>query len=180
MKRIWLLTGRPGIGKTTAIFRIVDALRGRNVSVGGVISLEIREGNVRVGFKLIDVRTGREGILAHVNFSIGPQVGKYRVNLEDLRSIAAQSILDAINSSSVIVCDEIGPMELYSREFREAVLKAIESGKIFIGTIHYRVRDKLVDYVKSLNETMVIELTFSNRDEVPKAIVNQVLSMLEL
>jgi len=178
MKRIWLLTGRPGIGKTTAILRIVDFLRGRNVSVGGIVSQEIREGGVRVGFKLVDVRTGREGVLAHVNISSGPQVGKYRVNLEDLRVVAAQAILDAINNSRVIVCDEIGPMELYSREFKEAVLRAVESGKVFIGTVHYRARDRLIDYVKGMDETVIVELTLSNRDKVPKYVTDQILGVL--
>ena len=178
MKRIWLLTGRPGIGKTTAILRIVDFLRGRNVPVGGFVSQEIREGGVRAGFKLVDVRTGREGVLAHVNISSGPRVGKYRVNLEDLRVVAAQAILDAINNSRVIVCDEIGPMELYSREFREAVLRAVESGKVFIGTVHYRARDRLIDYVKGMDETVIVELTLSNRDKVPKYVTDQILGVL--
>jgi len=178
MKRIWLLTGRPGIGKTTAILRVVDFLRGRNVPVGGFVSQEIREGGVRVGFKLVDVRTGREGVLAHVNISSGPQVGKYRVNLEDLRVVAAQAILDAINNSRVIVCDEIGPMELYSREFKEAVLRAVESGKVFIGTVHYRARDRLIDYVKGMDETVIVELTLSNRDKVPKYVTDQILGVL--
>lgn len=178
MKRIWLLTGRPGIGKTTAILRIVDFLRGRNVPVGGFVSQEIREGGVRAGFKLVDVRTGREGVLAHVNISSGPRVGKYRVNLEDLRVVAAQAILDAINNSRVIVCDEIGPMELYSREFKEAVLRAVESGKVFIGTVHYRARDRLIDYVKGMDETVIVELTLSNRDKVPKYVTDQILGVL--
>lgn len=176
MGRIWLLTGRPGIGKTTAILKVADTLRSKGVSIGGVVSLEIRGEGGRVGFKLIDVRTGREGVLAHVNIHSGPKVGKYRVNLKDLRDIAAQAILDAISNVEVIICDEIGPMELYSQEFRDAVLKAVESSKVFIGTVHYRARDKLIDYIKSLGGTVIIELTPSNRDGIPGAIVDQVLN----
>lgn len=178
MKRVWLLTGRPGIGKTTAILKIANILRSKGVSIGGVISSEIREKGIRVGFKLTDVRTSREGVLAHVNIPSGPQVSKYRVNLKDLRDIAAQAILDAINNAEVIICDEIGPMELYSQEFKNAVLKAVESNKVFIGTIHYKARGKLIDYIKSLGRTVIIELTFSNRDEIPRAIVNQVLNVV--
>lgn len=177
MARVWLLTGRPGIGKTTAILKIVEALRNEKISVGGVISSEIRERGNRVGFKLVDIGTNKEGILAHVNVYSSRRVGRYGVNMEDLKNVAAQAILNAIQNSDVVVCDEIGPMELYSQEFKEAVLKAVNSRKIFVGTVHYKAKDKLIDYVK--NKAITIELTLNNRNEIPAKIVDQILANLE-
>ncbi len=60
-KRVLLLTGAPGVGKTTVLIKTVDALKAKGVSVGGMISREAREGNVRVGFELIDLTYGKHG-----------------------------------------------------------------------------------------------------------------------
>ena len=66
-KRVLLLTGAPGVGKTTVLIKTVDALKAKGVSVGGMISREAREGNVRVGFEIIDLTNGKHGWLAHIN-----------------------------------------------------------------------------------------------------------------
>ena len=91
-KRVLLLTGAPGVGKTTVLIKTVDALKAKGVSVGGMISREAREGNVRVGFEIIDLTNGKHGWLAHINQKSGPQVGKYHVNLADLEKIGAAAI----------------------------------------------------------------------------------------
>ncbi|RLE84656.1 MAG: NTPase, partial [Thermoprotei archaeon] len=45
-----LVTGRPGIGKTTAVLRAAEELRRRGLRIGGMVSREVRRGGVRVGF----------------------------------------------------------------------------------------------------------------------------------
>ena len=79
-----LLTGSPGVGKTSVLLRIVESLKAKGYSVGGMVSREVRVGRDRVGFEILDLNTGRKGWLAHVAQKQGPQVGRYRVNLEDL------------------------------------------------------------------------------------------------
>ena len=66
-KRVLLLTGNPGVGKTTVLIKTVDSLKAEGISVGGMISREAREGNVRVGFEIIDLTNDKHGWLAHVN-----------------------------------------------------------------------------------------------------------------
>ena len=39
---------------------------------------------------------------------------------------------------------------MYSERFQEAVKKAVEGGKLVMGTVHWRVRDKLMEEVKGL------------------------------
>ncbi len=117
-KRVLLLTGAPSVGKTTVIIKTVDALKAEGIGVGGMISREARESNVRVGFEIIDLISGKHGWLSHINYNNGPLVGKYRVNIEDLENIGANSIIDASDKCRVIAIDEIGPMELFSQKFK--------------------------------------------------------------
>lgn len=52
MKNLFL-TGRPAVGKTTLIVKLMGML---GESVGGFFTREIRERGQRVGFKIQDVR----------------------------------------------------------------------------------------------------------------------------
>src|SRR3990172_3834179 len=126
-KRVLLITGSPGVGKTTTLTKVVDIVRKRDYSVGGMISREVREAGTRVGFEILDLSTQKCGWLAHVNQKTGPQVGKYRVNLEDLDNVGAKAIIEASENCDIVAIDEIGPMELFSEKFKEAMRKALES-----------------------------------------------------
>jgi nucleoside-triphosphatase len=52
-----LVTGRPGVGKTTAVTRAVEELKKHGLRVGGFISREERKEGVRTGFVVIDLET---------------------------------------------------------------------------------------------------------------------------
>ena len=177
-KRVLLLTGSPGAGKTSVLLRTVDALKVRGYSVGGVISREARAGWARVGFEILDLGSGRRGWLAHVNRKTGPQVGKYRVNLEDLDNIGANAIVNAAESLDVVAIDEIGPMELFSEKFKEAVKRAVESEKLVVGIVHWKAKDKLIEEAKNREDTEIIVVTTENRNTLHQTITEKAVGYL--
>jgi len=174
-----LITGSPGTGKTSVLLKAVDALKVRGYSVGGVISREARAGWARVGFEILDLGSGRRGLLAHVNRKVGPRVGKYRVNLEDLDNIGAKAIVDAVENFDVIAIDEIGPMELFSGKFKEAVKRAAESEKLVVGVVHWKARDRLIEEVKAREDAEVVMVTYENRNRLHEIIVEKAVKFLE-
>lgn len=167
-KRILLLTGASGTGKTTVLINTVEALKAKGISVGGMISKEVREGSIRVGFAIIDLTRHKHGWLAHVNQKSGPQVGKYRVNMQDLNCIGAEAIMEAIEKCDVTAIDEIGPMELYSPQFRLAVKQAIESKKPVLAVVHAKSKDPLIMEIKQKNDAQLFNVTIANRDSLPQ------------
>ena len=86
------LTGEPGCGKTTVVRKVTASLLKQGISIGGVISDEIRPQSVRMGFSIEDLRTHEVGILAHATLAEGPRIGRYRVNLHDISKVAARAI----------------------------------------------------------------------------------------
>jgi nucleoside-triphosphatase len=178
LKRIILVTGPPGIGKTSVLRRTVKALKNRGYKVGGIICREVREGGVRVGFEIMDLSTGQRGWLAHVNQPTGPKMGKYHVNLTDLDVIGAGSILDAIQTADILAVDEIGPMELLSTALSNAILKAVESRKAVLGTIHYRLNNSLVDSIKMREDTEILRVTYENRESLHNLVANKISECL--
>jgi len=172
------LTGVPGVGKTTVLLKTVEELRKSGLSVGGMASGEVRERGLRVGFKIVDLATGREGWLAHVRQLAGPSVGKYRVSLDDLKLVGANAIRNAVRQADVTVVDEVGPMELFSHAFREAVMEALDSGKAVLGTVHHRAQDPFVVAIRRRTDTSLVEVTPSNRDRLPQIIAQGILDSL--
>lgn len=150
-------------------------MRHSGAKIGGMVSSEILEGGVRVGFKIVDLENGAEGILAHIRQREGPQVGKYRVCLRDLENVGVGAILKACKSADLIIIDEVGPMELYSEAFKDAVLKALESDKIVLGTIHYKVKTSFTDMIRSRGDVEIIEVTYDNRNSLPRKISELIL-----
>lgn len=178
-KRVLLLTGNPGVGKTTVLMKTVKALKERGIHVGGMISREVREGGTRVGFEILDLTSSRRGWLAHVNQKSGPQVGKYRVNMEDLNAIGAQAVTEAVEKCEVIAIDEIGPMELFSERFKEAVRKALESHKLVLAVVHWKAQDTLINEAKKREDAETTSVTLENRESLHKQITGNALKILK-
>lgn len=179
VKRLIFITGRPGIGKTSVLLRALNDLKGGGYKIGGMISREVREGGIRVGFEIVDFCNGERGWLAHRNQPTGPEIGKYRVNLRDLDAVGSRSIRNAVASDDVVVIDELGPMELLSQTFKDAVVQAIESGKPLLGTIHYRLRDPIIHLIKTRTDAEILEVTYENRESLHKMVAEKVESLLE-
>jgi len=188
LTHIIFITGQPGIGKTNVLFKTIAVLKKRGYLVGGMISQEKRERGVRIGFEIMDIYSGQRGWLAHVDpdvfsphcvaQSLGPRVGKYRVNLDDLQRIGASSILDAIGKADVIVIDEVGPMELFSPAFKQAVIQALKSNKTILGTIHHRAHDSLVNNIRSRKDAVILDVTYENRNTLHNLIIDRILQSL--
>ena len=157
-----LLTGRPGIGKTTALRSIVNGLDPNSVS--GFWSREIREKGQRIGFA-IETLSGKIGTLAHVDLKYGPKVSKYRVNIEDIDSIIVPELEMARESGRFIIIDEIAKMELFSDNFADEVRRCLDTKRV-IGTIQER-KLPFLDEVRTRSDVTLLELTISNRNQIP-------------
>lgn len=166
------------MGKTTALLRVIEKLKAKGYSVGGMVSREVRRGDIRVGFEILDLAENKRGWLAHVAQKSGPKVGKYRVNLNDLEKIGVQAIITAIERCKIIAVDEIGPMELFSEKFRIAIKAAVESSKPLIGVVHWKTKDRLIESIKDRSDVEILSLTSQNRDAVPDIVLEKLESFL--
>lgn len=166
-----LITGKPGVGKTTVLNRVKLKIEDQNHTVGGVTCPEIRKEGRRVGFGIVDVSNNRRGILAHTGCE-GPKVGKYKVNLKDLDEIGTSAIEYAIKNSDFIFIDEIAPMELHSKGFCSAVEAVLDSDKPVVAVIHKRSSNTFVSQVKARKDVLIFEVTHENRELLADEILN--------
>jgi len=161
MKQVYLLTGKPGTGKTSLIKQAIAGLGGK---AGGFYTEEIRRGGVREGFRLVTL-DGQEAILAHINIHSPHRVGKYGVDIDSLDRAGVSALNQAAEEGSLVIVDEIGRMELFSANFREAVWQIITSGKKVLGTIMFKA-NPWADRIKRQPQVNVVEVTRANRHQV--------------
>lgn len=160
------MTGSPGVGKSTLVQKAAEATK---VKVGGVLARDKRVKDRRVGFELLDIGSGRTGMLADETGD-GPQLGKYRVRLDDLNQIGAKAIEDALKADLIVV-DEVGPMELSSRRFIGAVEKAIASNKPMLVVLHEWSLHPLAKKIRK--SFRIITVTRDNRDTLREELAKE-------
>jgi len=157
-----LITGNPGVGKTTLIRNIISKL---NVSTGGFYTSEVRDvDGKRWGFKITSL-DGTEGVMASVEIVSKYIVSKYGVDTEAIDRVGVTAIREAIKHSDFIVIDEIGRMELFSKKFQDVAMEALDSPKLVLGTI--TAKDTVITKkIKERQDTKIITLTRQNFNEI--------------
>lgn len=161
MKQVYLLTGRPGTGKTSLIKQAVAGVKGKT---GGFYTEEVRSQGIRQGFRLVTL-DGQSTILAHINIHSPYRVSKYGVDIDSLDRVGVSSLRQAAKECDLVVIDEIGKMELFSANFRETVLQIINSGKRVLGTIMLNP-NPWADEIKRRPQVNLITVTRDNHQRV--------------
>lgn len=161
MKQVYLLTGRPGTGKTSLIRQVLAGIKGKT---GGFYTEEIRSRGIRQGFRLVTL-DGQTALLAHVDIHSPYRVSKYSVDIDSLDRVGVSALHQAAKECDLIVIDEIGKMELFSDNFRETVLEIISSGQRVLGTIMLNP-NPWTDMIKSQPRVKLITVTRDNHQRV--------------
>jgi nucleoside-triphosphatase THEP1 len=166
----FLVTGPPGCGKSTVIEAIVKRI---SLPMTGFFTREIREKGRRRGFKIVTL-AGKEGILARDAIGGPIRVGRYGVNLDDLERIAVPSMI-ASEPRQIVVIDEIGKMECYSRLFRDTLIRALDSSHPVIGSISIK-GGSFIQEIKNRSDLSMHLISGHNRDALPDVLARLLLA----
>ena len=164
-----LLTGPPGIGKTTVIQKV---LSGIEIGAGGFYTDEIRKGGRRVGFSLKTLE-GEEGILAHIDHRGRYRVGRYGVAIDRFEAMAIPAMVRALREQELVVIDEIGTMELFSQTFKDMVMRILDQNERHVLGVIHQGKEPFATSIKSRGYVEVIAVNHDNRDDLPPQIITR-------
>ena len=168
MEHNFLITGKPGSGKSTLIQKLMDRYPERNIS--GIVTPDIRRNHKRCGFKIIDIASGNEEILASVDIKSVKKVSKYGVDVEALDRIM-DKLMESFPSTDIFMVDEIGKMELFSKLFQSTLKKIFTSNITIIATVGKQMNHPIKDFILNKPEVKLFSLTRQNQKEVMQNIL---------
>lgn len=155
-----LITGRPGVGKTTVIMRLAERLADRTVV--GFYTEELRLGAQRQGFRAVTF-SGQSTTLAHVSLKSQSRVGRYSVDVAAFENLILPELA---RPCDLMLIDEIGKMECFSARFVIAVRELLDSDTPVVATVAARGSGFIAE-AKARTDVEMLEVTRSNRDELP-------------
>lgn len=168
-----LLTGAPGVGKTTLIRELATRLA--DYRPAGFYTEEIRVHGARTGFRIVSL-DGRQQVLSHVDHRGPARIGRYGVDVAGLDRLLTDLAL-ARSPSRVVIIDEIGKMECLSRRFVEEVKAVLDSSRMVIATIALK-GDGFIHQVKQRPDCRVITVTRDNRNELADRLAGELRGAL--
>jgi len=173
-KKNILLTGFPGVGKTTLVKKLSEKLS--DLHPAGFYTEEIRDGGARKGFNLISLE-GKTSLLSHAETNSPYRVGKYRVDVKGFENFLEHiAFFDPM--VKLIIIDEIGKMECLSSEFRRMVKDILNSEKTLIATIALK-GGGFIEEIKKRDDIRLFEVTQKNRDSLLSEILSYSTRTLE-
>jgi nucleoside-triphosphatase len=162
---VLLITGRPGVGKTTVIRKVAAALAGGRLA--GFYTEEVRVGGARRGFRLMTFGGG-ERVMADIGFRSPHRVGRYGVDVAAVDEVAGSELTE--REGTIYLVDEIGKMECLSSTFVAAMRRLLDSAATVVATIAERGTGFIAE-VKQRHDVELWEVTSASRDELPPRIV---------
>lgn len=168
-----LVTGRPGVGKTTLIQTIAQHLQ--KFRPIGFFTREIRQKEERRGFELVSL-AGACRMLSHVEYAGPYRVGRYGVDIQNFEQFLDE--LDLVHAPArIVIIDEIGKMECLSPRFVRDVQALLDSTRVVIATIASK-GGGFIEQVKRRGDCRVFTVTPDNREELTETILDEVLKQL--
>jgi len=163
--RVLLLTGVPGIGKTTIIRQVAQRLK--DSAIRGFFTEEMREAGKRQGFRLVAF-DGTAKVIAHVEFPKIHRVGKYGVAVGVIDDAADRLALDP--DAEIFLVDEIGKMECLSERFITAMRRLLSGPRPMVATIALHGGGFIAEAKRAAAVT-IWEVNYANRDTLAEHVI---------
>jgi len=157
-----LITGPIGAGKTTMCEEVIRRI-GHQRSTFGFLTYPILKEGRRVGFYLLDLKTGSKKLLASETLSDGPTLGRFHFSMEGI----AFGIKALKRRGDLCIVDELGRVEIQGEGFFEAV-PLMRKREDLIVTARTDFVNEIVDLFKV--DFLIFEITAENRGKIQKKI----------
>jgi nucleoside-triphosphatase THEP1 len=174
-RKIFILTGTKGQGKTTQLQKIIGVFQENNISVGGIYSPRVMENNETIGYDIIDIMTNeREIFLRQTDDKKLSKIGRFSIF-----PLALQKGIDTLKSSAninnkIVIIDETGYLELENRGWARSIRELLNASNNHLLLV---VRDTFVERIIqkwNLKQSYVYNISEYDYLAVAKSVMKQI------
>ena len=172
VKNVFIIAGEIGQGKTTCLIRLIEALKAENISVGGIYSPRIMEGDATIGYDLVNISDQtKEKYLRISDDESLSKIGKYSI-LPPGQSLGYRAF--AVSSIDVMFMDEVGLLELENKGWAKNLNELLNASK---SHLVLSVRDSFLERVIQkwkLDDCTICRINEMNSSAISKMIIQKI------
>ena len=175
MKPKILITGLPRCGKSTLISTLLEYFSEKNYTIHGFLTPEVKEENKRIGFDIKDIYSKEHGKLARIgNYNTKYKLGKYSVFVEELEEMISKLEIIEFNKIDLLVIDEIGKMEIFSKKFQNFIKRIFTSNGTILATIGLKLKHPIKDFILNLPNVNIFNLNRQNFQKTCQEVISKI------
>lgn len=121
-QKIFIITGKMDIGKTTFVKKTIENLKSKNIKVGGIYTQKVKENNERIGYDLVAVQSNKSATFLRTEGNENlEKVGIFSIYPKAL-ALGIESLKPENNKENqLVIIDEIGKLELENKAWAKSL-----------------------------------------------------------
>lgn len=155
-RRVVVVAGDIGAGKTQAGLRLVGRLREAGFMVGGILAPRLFDHGETTGYNVLDLSTGEDAAFARPD-PPGHAVGRFYVRAHGL-AFAERALRQAAMQDDVVLVDEVGRWELGGGGHAAALRAVLQGSAVPVLFVRSQLVDAIVERF-GLREPHIARLT---------------------
>jgi nucleoside-triphosphatase THEP1 len=158
-KKIFIITGSIGEGKTTYVKKLIEIFRKYNIKCGGILSERVLTNSQTTGYDLVNIETGeKETFLREYEECGSERIGRFTICPKGLAlgNVILNSLI--LSENTFVIIDEIGLLEIRNKGWSDCLNDLVENSGNHILLI---VRDTYIHEVKNkwnLKEAIIFNI----------------------
>ena len=166
------ITGLPSSGKTEAIVDLVGMLQKKELTIGGMVTLPVKEGLRTVGFKVVNWLTREEADFAHRDMESKHMAEGFGVDTGALVRVGIPAIEHSVRECDITIIDEVGKLQFECEEFITTMEMILKAGTPLLLTLHKKSRHPILQEIRRRDDMRILEVTRINRKLLPYKVMD--------
>lgn len=173
-KKIIILTGAKGAGKTSLIQKVIAWAKDHSIDVAGICSPALFHNKKKIGIQIENIATGECKTLAKVLDKVRSKVTTDAWSFDEKNLEWGNEILDDIKPSQLLIIDELGVLEINQQRGWSHAFPVLSKEGYRLAIVV--VRPDLCESFKKLFDTEDVHELFAGNQTI---IFQQIISDIE-
>ena len=174
-RKVFIITGAIGEGKTTYLKKLIGFFRNNNIAIGGILSERLMTDAQTTGYDLVNIETGEKEAFLRQNEECGSEsIGRFTICSKGITM--GNTVLRSLISYSykIVIIDEVGLLELQNKGWAAGINGLLTESK---SHILFTVRDTYVNDIKNkwnLGEAIIFYIGETDFQNAGESIMKQI------